>query len=118
MEGETQRLRLGRAGAVVALAAALAALVIIAVTFRGLVFITLPLAIAGLLLGVVGGRRADLGRYYAVAMVGVALAAVATLLSVLALAANILISRDYSVYDISGLQPLQVLDERFLVGLG
>ncbi len=94
-----------------ALALALAALVIIAITFRGLVFLTLPLAIAALVLGIVGGRSAKGGGDYAMAMVGIVLAGVALLLSLLALAATILISRDYNVYDISSHVPAEMSNE-------
>lgn len=93
-----------------ALALALAVLVIIAITFRGLVFLTLPLAIAALTLGIVGGRRAR-GGDYAAAMVGIVLAGVGLLLSLLALAATILISRDYNVYDISSHGPAEMSNE-------
>ncbi|MDP8942536.1 MAG: hypothetical protein M3N16_00170 [Actinomycetota bacterium] len=85
--------------AVLALVVGVAALVTIAISFRGLLFLTLPLAIVAIALGVFGGREARTGGVYAAAMAGVVLGGVVLVLSLLALMANILISRDYELYE-------------------
>lgn len=101
----------GRAGsnAVLALALALAALVLLMLSFRGLLFLTLPLATAAVVFGILGGRRAGPRPTYAAAMVAVVVGGVALMLSLLALGANILISRDYEVYE-GGAEPPAVSD--------
>lgn len=85
--------------AVLALGAGAAALVAIAISFRELLFITLPLSIVALALGVFGGRGARTGGEYAAAMLGAVLGGVVLVLSLLALMANFLISRDYELYE-------------------
>lgn len=99
MEADTQpRGRAGR-NAVLALALALGALALLILSFRGLLFLALPLATVAVALGILGGRKAGPRSTYAAAMVGVVLGGVALVLSLLALGANILISRDYEVYE-------------------
>ena len=84
--------------AVLALALALAAVLVTLISFRGLLFLTIPLALAALLIGVLSAARARAGVDYGAAIVAVVLAGLVLVLSMLALVANILISSDYELY--------------------
>ena len=78
----------------VALALAVVALVILAITFRGLWFVALPLALVALVLAVRGGSGPAVVSYLALL-----LALVAFTGSALAAAADISIGRGYDVYE-------------------
>jgi hypothetical protein len=82
--------------------ALLAALALIALlfTFRGLVFVTLPLSAAAVLLGAWRSVGADSPAYRMLAVFGLVIGLLVLLASVLALAANINVSDGYGVYDI------------------
>jgi len=84
--------------AILALALALAAVLVTLISFRGLLFLTIPLALAALLIGVLSAARAHAGGGYGAAIVAVVLAGLVLVLSMLALVANILISSDYELY--------------------
>jgi hypothetical protein len=85
-----------RGGSFVALLLAVAALVILAITFRGLWFIALPLALIALVLAVRGGS----GRSSAVvSILALLLALVAFTGAALAAIADISIDRAYDVYE-------------------
>ena len=101
MQHGARSARRGPVGALIALALVLAltALVILGVTLRGLPFLTLALATAALGLGALAARGAPTARHARAAGVGMALASVAIVLSLLGLLANLLISRDYDVYE-------------------
>jgi hypothetical protein len=92
---------------VLALTLALAALAVLLVSFRGLWFLTLPLAVAALVLGLLGGREATGRSRYAAAMAGVVVGGVVLVLGLVGLAANVLISRDYDVYEGGALTPIE-----------
>jgi hypothetical protein len=92
--------------AVLALVLALAALALLLVSFRGLWFLTLPLAAAALVLGLLAGREATGRSRYAAAMAGVVLGGVVLVIALVGLAANVLISRDYDVYEGGALAPV------------
>lgn len=86
--------------AFVALALAVVALVILAITFRGLWFVALPLALIALVLAVRGGS----GRTSAVvSYLALLLALIALTGSALAAAADLSIGRGYDVYQDSDL---------------
>ncbi len=85
-----------RGGSFVALLLAIAALVILAITFRGLWFVALPLGLIALVLAVRGGS----GRSSAVvSYVGLLLALIAFTGAALAAVADISIDRGYDVYE-------------------
>lgn len=73
-------------------------LVVIAITFRGLWFLSMPLGAAAMIVGawsVVGAPRVS---YWSIAVFALVLGLVAVLVSVAALAASIDIPRGYDVY--------------------
>ena len=84
------------ATAFVALVLAIVVLVILAITFRGLWFVALPLALIALVLAVRGGSG---GASTAVGYVALLLALVAFTGSALAAVADISIDRGYDVYE-------------------
>jgi hypothetical protein len=81
-------------GSFVALLLAVVVLVILAITFRGLWFVALPLGLIALVLAVRGG-----GAPAAVGYVGVLLALLAFTGAALAAVADISIDRGYDVYE-------------------
>ena len=83
-----------RGGSFVALLLAIAALVILAITFRGLWFVALPLGLIALVLAVRGGRAPAVVGYLAVLLALVAFTGAA-----LAAVADISIDRGYDVYE-------------------
>ena len=83
-----------RGGSFVALVLAVAVLVILAITFRGLWFVALPLGLIALVLAVRGGQSPAVVGY-----VGVLLALVAFTGAALAAVADISIDRGYDVYE-------------------
>ncbi len=109
MEAETPPGKQAGRNAVLALGLALGALTLLVLSFRGLLFLTLPLAAVALVLGIIGGRKAGPRLTYAAAMVGVVLGGLVLVLSLVALGANILISRNYEVYE-GGAEPPRVTD--------
>ncbi len=80
--------------ALVALVLAVVALVILAITFRGLWFVALPLALVALVLAVRGGSGPAVVSYLALL-----LALIAFTGSALAAAAGLSIGRGYDVYE-------------------
>ena len=89
-----------RGGPFVALVLAVVVLVILAITFRGLWFVALPLALIALVLAVRGapGRSSAVVSYLALL-----LALIAVTGSALATAADLSIGRDYDLYEDSSL---------------
>lgn len=83
-----------------ALALAVVALVILAITFRGLWFVALPLALIALVLAVRGGSRRSSA---VVSYLALLLALIAFTGSALAAAADLSIDRGYDVYKDSDL---------------
>lgn len=81
-------------GSFVALALAVVVLVILAITFRGLWFVALPLGLIALVLAVRGGRSPAVVGY-----LGLLLALVAFTGAALAAVADISIDRGYDVYE-------------------
>ena len=87
-------------GSFVALVLAVVVLVILAITFRGLWFVALPLALIALVLAVRGGP----GRSSAVvSYLALLLALIAFTGSALAAAADLSIGREYDIYENSEL---------------
>ncbi len=79
-------------------ALAVAALVILLITFRGLVFITLPLSALALILGMWAAGTAIRPGHRLAAVGGFVLGLLLLLASVAALAANITVNSGYDVY--------------------
>ena len=86
-------------GSFVALLLAVAALVILAITFRGLWFVALPLALVALVLAIMSGAGRPRGLSLVTGYVALLLALVALTGSLLAAAAAISIHRGYDVYE-------------------
>ena len=84
--------------ALVALGIAFVALVVLAFTFRGLVFLTLPLSLAAFVLGVWGAVSSERRSHRAAATVALVLGLVLLLVSIAALVADLNISDSYDVY--------------------
>ena len=84
--------------AVVSLALAVVALVILLITFRGLVFITLPLAAVAFLLGAWAAVSALRPVYRLAAVGGFVLGLLLLLASLAALAADLTVNNGYDVY--------------------
>ena len=84
--------------ALVALAIALISLVILAFTFRGLVFLTLPLSAGAFVLGVWGAVSGERRSHRAAATVALVLGLMLLLVSIGALVADLNISDHYDVY--------------------
>jgi hypothetical protein len=82
-----------------ALALAVVVLVILAITFRGLWFVALPLALIALVLAVLSGAGRPRGLSLVAGYVALVLALVALTGSGLAAAADIAIDRGYDVYE-------------------
>jgi len=76
--------------------------VVIAITFRGLWFLTLPLGAAALVIGAWSAGASPRVSYRSIAVVALLLGLLTVLGSVAALAASIEISnaKDYDVYDV------------------
>jgi hypothetical protein len=91
----------GRAGrlAVVSLVAAAVAVAILLVSFRGLVFVTLPLAAVACVLGAWGAVHAARPSSRLVAVAGLTLGLLALLVSVAALAADLTVDNGYEFYE-------------------
>lgn len=81
---------------------AIVALAIIAITFRGLWFLTLPLGAAALIVGFWSAGASPRVWYKSIAVAALVLGLLAVLVSVAALAASIEISNasNYDVYDV------------------
>src|SRR5688572_17341943 len=84
--------------ALVALGIAFIALVILAFTFRGLVFLTLPLSLGAFVLGVWGAVSSERRSHRAAAIVALVLGLLLLLVSTAALVADLNISDRYDVY--------------------
>jgi hypothetical protein len=84
--------------AVLSLVAALVALAILFFSFRGVVYITLPLALVACTLGVWGAAGAARPSRRVLASLGLALGLLALLVSLAALAADITVDGGYEVY--------------------
>jgi hypothetical protein len=84
--------------ALVALGLAFITLVILAFTFRGLVFLTLPLSVGAFVLGVWGALSAERRSHRAVATVALVMGLMLLLVSIGALVADLNISDHYDVY--------------------
>lgn len=85
--------------AFLALVLAVVVLVILAITFRGLWFVALPLALIALVLAVRSGAGTPRGVSLVVGYLALLLALVALTGSLLAAAADISIDRGYDVYE-------------------
>jgi hypothetical protein len=85
--------------AVVSLVAALIAVAILWVTFRGLVFVTLPLSAVAFVLGAWGAVHATRPSARVIGLVGFALGLLALLISIAALAADITVNGGYDFYE-------------------
>ncbi|MDQ3722628.1 MAG: hypothetical protein M3376_06080 [Actinomycetota bacterium] len=85
--------------AFVALALAIAVLVILAITFRGLWFVALPLALVALVLAVMSGAGRPRGLPLVAGYVALLLALVAVTGAALAVVADVSIDRGYDVYE-------------------
>jgi hypothetical protein len=85
--------------AVVALGLSIAALAILAVTFRGAWFVALPLAVIALVLAIWSGAGQPRGLSRVAGVAALLLAVLALLIAVLALAASLDISNGYDVYE-------------------
>ncbi|HEV2060741.1 MAG TPA: hypothetical protein VGR11_15425 [Solirubrobacteraceae bacterium] len=85
--------------AFLALVLAVVVLVILAITFRGLWFVALPLALIALVLAVRSGAGAPRGASLVVGYLALLLALVALTGSLLAAAADLSIDRGYDVYE-------------------
>jgi hypothetical protein len=84
--------------ALVALGIAFITLVILAFTFRGLVFLTLPLSVAAFVLGVWGAVSSERPAHRAAATVALVLGLLLLLVSIGALVADLNVSDRYDVY--------------------
>ena len=84
--------------ALIGLALAVLALVILFISFRGLVFLTLPLSAAAFVLGVWGAVSGESPAHRIAAVVALVLGLLLLLASIAALAADMNISDGYDVY--------------------
>lgn len=82
-----------------ALAIAVVVLIILAITFRGLWFVALPLALVALVLAVLSGAGRPRGPSLVIGYVALLLALIALTGSLLAAVADISIDRGYDVYE-------------------
>jgi hypothetical protein len=85
--------------AFVALALAIVVLVILAITFRGLWFVALPLSLVALVLAIRSGAGKPRGLTLVTGYVALLLALIALTGSALAAAADVSINRGYDVYE-------------------
>jgi len=85
--------------ALIALALAILGLLIIAITLRGLWFLSLPLGAAALIVGAWSAGASPRVPYWSIAIVALVLGLLAVVVSVAALAASIDISSGYDVYE-------------------
>jgi hypothetical protein len=85
--------------ALVALVLAIVVLVILAITFRGLWFVALPLALIALVLAVLSGAGRPRGLSLVTGYAALLLALIAFTGSLLAAVADISIDRGYDVYE-------------------
>ncbi len=88
-----------RAGAYVALGAALAAVVVLAISLRTLLFLSVPLAILALVAGVRAATLSRSSTIRLIAWIAVALGVVVIVASVAGVTANTLIGDDYEFYE-------------------
>jgi hypothetical protein len=85
--------------ALLALVLAVVVLVILAITFRGLWFVALPLAVIALVLAVLSGAGRPRGVSLVTGYVALLLALIGLTGSLLAAAADLSINRGYHVYE-------------------
>jgi succinate-acetate transporter protein len=96
--GAAERSDRGNRFALISLAAAVLAVAVILVSFRGVVFITLPLAAVAFVLGALGAVHASRPAFRLAAVIGLIVGLLALLASLAALAADLSVSGGYDFY--------------------